>query len=53
MTPCWSMPSSASQAEQLVQRLQPVASTDQHLHQPCGDPDYYFGLDTLTQAFPV
>jgi len=41
-----------AQAEQLVQRLRASGKTLTTIYISNGDPDYYFGLDTLTQAFP-
>ena len=41
-----------AQAEQLVQRLRASGKTLTTIYISHGDPDYYFGLDTLTQAFP-
>lgn len=41
-----------AQAEQLVQRLRASGKQLTTLYISHGDPDYYFGLDTLTQAFP-
>ncbi len=41
-----------AQAEQLVQRLQAGGKHLTTIYISHGDPDYYFGLDTLTQAFP-
>ncbi|WP_236235194.1 MBL fold metallo-hydrolase [Pseudomonas faucium] len=41
-----------AQAEQLVQRLRASGKQLKTIYISHGDPDYYFGLDTLTQAFP-
>ncbi len=41
-----------AQAEQLVQRLRAGGKHLTSIYISHGDPDYYFGLDTLTQAFP-
>jgi glyoxylase-like metal-dependent hydrolase (beta-lactamase superfamily II) len=41
-----------AQAEQLVQRLRSIDKQLTTIYVSHGDPDYYFGLDTLTQAFP-
>ena len=41
-----------AQAQQLVQRLQAGGKHLTTIYISHGDPDYYFGLDTLTQAFP-
>lgn len=41
-----------AQAEQLVQRLRASGKQLTTIYISHGDPDYYFGLDTLTQAFP-
>lgn len=41
-----------AQAQQLVQRLQAGGKRLTTIYISHGDPDYYFGLDTLTQAFP-
>ncbi|PYG98259.1 hypothetical protein CVV67_22005 [Arthrobacter stackebrandtii] len=41
-----------AQAEQLVKRLQAGGKHLTTIYISHGDPDYYFGLDTLTQAFP-
>jgi len=41
-----------AQAEQLVQRLRASGKALTTIYISHGDPDYYFGLDTLTQAFP-
>ncbi|MGE8323518.1 MAG: MBL fold metallo-hydrolase [Pseudomonas sp.] len=41
-----------AQAEQLVQRLRASGKHLTSIYISHGDPDYYFGLDTLTQAFP-
>ncbi|HEN8801393.1 MBL fold metallo-hydrolase [Pseudomonas sp. CM27] len=41
-----------AQAEQLVQRLRASGKYLASIYISHGDPDYYFGLDTLTQAFP-
>lgn len=41
-----------AQAEQLVQRLRAGGKQLTTIYISHGDPDYYFGLDTLTQAFP-
>ncbi|HEN8709728.1 MULTISPECIES: MBL fold metallo-hydrolase [Pseudomonas] len=41
-----------AQAEQLVQRLRAGGKHLTTIYISHGDPDYYFGLDTLTQAFP-
>jgi glyoxylase-like metal-dependent hydrolase (beta-lactamase superfamily II) len=41
-----------TQAEQLVQRLRASGKALTTIYISHGDPDYYFGLDTLTQAFP-
>lgn len=40
------------QAEQLVQRLRAGGKQLTSIYISHGDPDYYFGLDTLTKAFP-
>lgn len=41
-----------AQAEQLVRRLQASGKRLTTIYISHGDPDYYFGLDTVTQAFP-
>ncbi|AZL67208.1 MBL fold metallo-hydrolase [Pseudomonas oryziphila] len=41
-----------SQAEQVVERLRKSGKQLTTIYISHGDPDYYFGLDTLTQAFP-
>ncbi|WP_176517259.1 MBL fold metallo-hydrolase [Pseudomonas faucium] len=41
-----------AQAEQLAQRLRASGKQLKTIYISHGDPDYYFGLDTLTQAFP-
>ena len=41
-----------AQAEQLVQRLKAGGKRLTTIYVSHGDPDYYFGLDTLTRAFP-
>ncbi|MFI7856129.1 MBL fold metallo-hydrolase [Pseudomonas promysalinigenes] len=41
-----------AQAEQLVQRLRASGKRLTTIYISHGDPDYYFGLDTVTQAFP-
>lgn len=41
-----------SQAEQLVQKIRASGKQLTTIYISHGDPDYYFGLDTLTQAFP-
>ncbi|WDY58993.1 MBL fold metallo-hydrolase [Pseudomonas sp. PSKL.D1] len=41
-----------AQAEQLVQRVRAGGKQLTTIYISHGDPDYYFGLDTLTQAFP-
>ena len=41
-----------AQAKQLVQRLRAGGKQLTTIYISHGDPDYYFGLDTLTQAFP-
>ena len=41
-----------AQAEQLVQRLRAGGKHLTSIYISHGDPDYYFGLDTLTRAFP-
>ncbi|MBK5007586.1 MBL fold metallo-hydrolase [Pseudomonas sp. S32] len=41
-----------AQAEQLVQRLRTSGKRLTAIYISHGDPDYYFGLDTLTRAFP-
>lgn len=41
-----------SQAEQVVQRLRASGKRLTTIYISHGDPDYYFGLDTLTRAFP-
>lgn len=41
-----------AQAEQLVQRLRASGKQLTTIYISHGDPDYYFGIDTLTQAFP-
>ncbi|MNG76907.1 Metallo-beta-lactamase superfamily protein [compost metagenome] len=41
-----------AQAEQLVERLRASGKQLTTIYISHGDPDYYFGLDTLTQAFP-
>ncbi|QHG63517.1 MBL fold metallo-hydrolase [Pseudomonas putida] len=41
-----------AQAEQLVQRLQASGKRLTTIYISHGDPDYYFGLDTVTRAFP-
>lgn len=40
------------QAEQVVERLRKSGKQLTTIYVSHGDPDYYFGLDTLTQAFP-
>lgn len=40
------------QAEQLVQKVRQSGKTLRQIYISHGDPDYYFGLDTLTAAFP-
>ncbi|MFF7106701.1 MULTISPECIES: MBL fold metallo-hydrolase [Pseudomonas] len=40
------------QAEQVVERLRKSGKQLTTIYISHGDPDYYFGLDTLTQAFP-
>lgn len=40
------------QAEQLVQKIRASGKHLTTIYISHGDPDYYFGLDTLTQAFP-
>ncbi|MFO2466496.1 MBL fold metallo-hydrolase [Pseudomonas sp. 15FMM2] len=40
------------QAEQLVQKIRASGKQLTTIYISHGDPDYYFGLDTLTQAFP-
>ncbi|WP_084376890.1 MBL fold metallo-hydrolase [Pseudomonas mucidolens] len=40
------------QAEQLVQKIRASGKQLTAIYISHGDPDYYFGLDTLTQAFP-
>jgi len=41
-----------SQAEQLVEKIRASGKQLTTIYISHGDPDYYFGLDTLTQAFP-
>lgn len=41
-----------SQAEQLVQKIRASGKHLTTIYISHGDPDYYFGLETLTQAFP-
>ncbi|MHA7113962.1 MBL fold metallo-hydrolase [Pseudomonas promysalinigenes] len=41
-----------AQAEQLVQRLRASGKRLTTIYISHGDPDYYFGLDTVTRAFP-
>lgn len=41
-----------SQAEQLVQKIRASGKHLTTIYISHGDPDYYFGLDTLTAAFP-
>lgn len=41
-----------AQAAQLVQRLRAGGKRLTTIYISHGDPDYYFGLDTITQAFP-
>ncbi|MGE7959927.1 MBL fold metallo-hydrolase [Pseudomonas sp. NPDC089530] len=41
-----------SQAEQLVQKIRASGKQLTTIYISHGDPDYYFGLDTITQAFP-
>nr|WP_314528793.1 MBL fold metallo-hydrolase [uncultured Pseudomonas sp.] len=41
-----------SQAEQLVQKIRASGKQLTTIYISHGDPDYYFGLDTLTAAFP-
>ena len=41
-----------AQAEQVVERLQASGKQLTTIYVSHGDPDYYFGLDTITQAFP-
>ena len=40
------------QAEQLVQKIRASGKHLTTIYISHGDPDYYFGLDTLTAAFP-
>ena len=40
------------QAEQLVQKIRASGKNLTTIYISHGDPDYYFGLDTLTAAFP-
>ena len=40
------------QAEQVVERLRASGKQLTTIYVSHGDPDYYFGLDTITQAFP-
>ena len=42
-----------AQAEQVVERLRAGGKRLTTIYISHGDPDYYFGLDTLTQAFPA
>ena len=41
-----------TQAEQLVQKIRASGKRLTTIYISHGDPDYYFGLDTLTAAFP-
>ncbi|MCF4998732.1 MBL fold metallo-hydrolase [Pseudomonas syringae] len=41
-----------SQAEQVVEKIRASGKQLTTIYISHGDPDYYFGLDTLTQAFP-
>ncbi|MCO7522690.1 MULTISPECIES: MBL fold metallo-hydrolase [unclassified Pseudomonas] len=41
-----------AQAEQVVERLRASGKQLTTIYVSHGDPDYYFGLDTVTQAFP-
>lgn len=41
-----------SQAEQLVEKVRASGKRLTTIYISHGDPDYYFGLDTLTKAFP-
>ncbi|NIF17019.1 MBL fold metallo-hydrolase [Pantoea sp. Cy-639] len=41
-----------AQAEQVVERLRASGKQLTTIYVSHGDPDYYFGLDTITQAFP-
>ncbi|MDH0647211.1 MBL fold metallo-hydrolase [Pseudomonas sp. GD03858] len=41
-----------AQAEQVVERLRKSGKQLTTIYVSHGDPDYYFGLDTLVQAFP-
>ncbi|MGC7840539.1 MBL fold metallo-hydrolase [Pseudomonas wayambapalatensis] len=41
-----------TQAEQVAERLRASGKRLTTIYISHGDPDYYFGLDTLTQAFP-
>ncbi|HEK1770752.1 MBL fold metallo-hydrolase [Pseudomonas parafulva] len=41
-----------AQAEQVAERLRASGKRLTTIYISHGDPDYYFGLDTLTQAFP-
>lgn len=41
-----------SQAEQLVEKIRTSGKRLTTIYISHGDPDYYFGLDTLTAAFP-
>ncbi|AZD37748.1 Metallo-beta-lactamase superfamily protein [Pseudomonas chlororaphis subsp. aurantiaca] len=41
-----------SQAEQLVEKIRASGKQLTTIYISHGDPDYYFGLDTITQAFP-
>lgn len=41
-----------SQAEQVVEKIRASGKQLTTIYISHGDPDYYFGLDTITQAFP-
>ena len=41
-----------SQAEQVVEKIRASGKQLTTIYISHGDPDYYFGLDTLTAAFP-
>ena len=41
-----------AQANQLVEKIRPSGKHLTTIYISHGDPDYYFGLETLTQAFP-
>lgn len=43
---------STTEAQELVRRIEATGKTLTTIFISHGDPDYYFGLDTLTQAYP-